>query len=153
MPHHTYTGWQAVCTHAVSLESQRGSGDAGCPLSKECMWKWFCWAVAGGYLSHPGGTSRWKHHSHPFVPARLPRVQAEAVALGARTPARWIIIRGGKTILWCSANCRQHFSWCSGCWILKLFWKNNLPSICKAVSLRSCQAVILSASPGCCFLR
>lgn len=52
-----------------------GSGNAGCPLFKGNMWKWFCWALAGGFLSHPAAYGYRKCCSQPLVPARSPRAR------------------------------------------------------------------------------
>lgn len=35
-----------------------GSGRAGCPFFKGNGRRWFCWAPAGGSLSHPGACRR-----------------------------------------------------------------------------------------------
>ena len=154
MPDDKYMEWQAFCTPAASLESQGVQTTQVGPFPREVRGSGFAghlqvdfWVILVA-LGAENAT-----HTPLYLPD-CPRRRQRPWHLGPGVqPDKYLSGRDGKNIMWCSANCRQQFSWCSGCWILKLVWKNNLPSIYKAVSLWNSQAVILSASPGCFFLR
>lgn len=82
------------------------------PFSREIMQRWFCWALAGGFLSHPGA---YRKCCSALGACQSAPGQAETRARRAGAQlGKCLSLRDGKNIMWCSAYCRQQFSWFSG---------------------------------------
>lgn len=101
-------GWQAVCTHSVSLESQEVQAMQVVPFSRE-----ICGNGFAGHLQ----VNFW------VIPVPAENAAASPWCLPDPGPGaqldKCLSLRDGKNIMWCSGNCRQQFSWFSGYWILK----------------------------------